>query len=386
MAQLKHFHFCKSRENLENPAAKDALESGVDFSYLIGGWLLTFSVGVCFLIFFLTWWTHVRKNRLARTMGIWDPLFEDLVKSVRFGSATDEEIKKTVFPKNFRFFFRYLQRSISSVEKIDVRTEKYISDVSGFTGYLEKIIGNTRKWEKTLAVRLLAGLRDARHIPLFRKILIEDSFVQTAYAAGLGLALCKDVEWAEFVARRLWRLSEENHDPLLLILRVYGKEIAPLAVRDLEQNLITDKAKPVVLDFLTEIRYAGAAGAVAKMLQRNPEDSFVDELLVTLREVGGEEHVEAVLPYLNHAEFPIRVEAVLTVATLGGERTQSYLEKCLSDENWWVRREAAKSMARTGAAGVSRLQALAQQKDQAGSTARMILAELQFNRVDALAY
>jgi HEAT repeat protein len=97
--------------------------------------------------------------------------------------------------------------------------------------------------------------------------------------------------------------------------------------------------------------------------------------------MGDESVLNNVLPFLDHEDFILRIEALHAVAKAGGVAYLQHIERLLSDENWWVRREAAKAMAEMGKKGISRLKAIAEENDEAPRfAARGILSELQFNR------
>jgi hypothetical protein len=223
--------------------------------YLISLWTMLFFIIVCLSIFFLTIWVHFKKSRLARKMMELEAVYENLVKSVHFGHATNDEIKKTVHCQDYPYFQRYLQETISTTEDIDVSAEKKIAEVSGFADYLKKRIERSKKWDKTLAVRVLSYFRDRKNIPLFQKILKKETFPQTVYAVGMGLALCRDTDSFEAVGWRIWEVSEHNQEVLLSILNIYGEAIAPGVHDILREGRLADEGKPVITNFLSEFQY-----------------------------------------------------------------------------------------------------------------------------------
>ena len=128
--------------------------------YLISLWTMLFFIIVCLSIFFLTIWVHFKKSRLARKMMALEAVYANLVKSVRFGYTTNDEIKKTVHPQDYPYFQRYLQETISTTEDIDVSAEKKIAEVSGFTDYLKKRIWSSTKASCPLSCRGLLSSPD----------------------------------------------------------------------------------------------------------------------------------------------------------------------------------------------------------------------------------
>jgi uncharacterized protein YoxC len=355
--------------------------------YAAAFWTMLSFIIICLSILFLSIRVHLKKNRIARKMTELETVYENLVKSVRFGKATDDEIKTTILPQDYLYFQKYLQATISTIEDIDVSAEKKIAEVSGFMDHLKKRIEKSKKWEKTLAVRTLTYFREKENIPLFQKLMEKEQFIQTVYAAGLGLALCKDTESFLTVGRRIWEASEHNKDALLVILNIYGKDIASSVHDFLREGNVADEVKPVIIDYFSEFQYSEAADTVKNMLQVETSEHIIGCLLSALKHLGNRETLDAALPFLKHEDYIIRSEALNAVAELGGAEYLLHVEECLNDENWWVRREAAKAMAGMGEKGISRLQAVSQEdKEDPKIAARSMLAELEFHRIAEVDY
>jgi len=349
--------------------------------YHISLWTMLFFIIVCLSIFFLTIWVHFKKSRVARKMMEREAVYENLVKSVRFGHATNEEIKKTIHPQDYPYFQRYLQETISTIKDIDVSAEKKIAEDSGFIDYLTKRIENSKKWDKVLAVRALSYFRDSKNIPLFQKILNEETFPQIIYAAGMGLALCKDTDSFRTVGFRLWEVSEHNQEALLVILNIYGEAVAPDVHDILREGGLADEGKMVSTRFLSNFNYKEAVPTIVRMLSAENSQQVIASCLNALKHLGDKSVLNNVLPFLEHEDFILRIEALHAVAEAGGIAYLQHIESRLSDENWWVRREAAQAMTGMGKKGISRLKAVAKENNESPRiAARGILSELQFNR------
>ncbi len=228
---------------------------------------------------------------------------------------------------------------------------------------------------------MLSYFRDRNNIPLFKKILMEETFRGTIYAAGMGLALCRDTDSSEAVGWRIWELSEHNQEALLSILNIYGEAIAPGVHDILREGRLHNEGKCVITNFLSEFQYKEAVPTIVRMLQVEISQQVIASLLNALRYMGDESVLNNVLPFLDHEDFNLRIEALHTVARAGGIAYLHHVERRLSDETWWVRREAAKAMAEMGKKGISRLKVIAKEKNEAPRfAARGILSELQFNR------
>lgn len=359
----------------------DALFEGTT-QYLLSLWMMFFFIIACLTIFLFCIWIHYQRNRIARKMRSREAVFKNLVQSVRYGQATNEEIENTVLPGDYPYFQRYLQETINTIKPIDVSSERAIADVSGFTDYLKKRIEKTKKWDKAIAIRVLSYFRDRENLPIFKKILREETFPQAISAAGAGIALCKDTDLVREVAQRIWSVSEHNQGAVLIILNIYGEHIAPLAHDVLREGMPTNEGKIVASKFLSGLGYKEAIPTIVKMLQVETSKVVIASLLNALRYLDDESVLMDVLPFLEHKDFTLRIEALHVVARAGGITYIQHIERRLSDENWWVRRESALAMAAMGKEGISRLKILAEgENEYSRHAARGILSELQFNRI-----
>ena len=110
--------------------------------------------------------------------------------------------------------------------------------------------------------------------------------------------------------------------------------------------------------------------------------AIIVSCLNALTTLADESDLVHILPFLEHQDFTLRIEAMHTVSEVGGTSYLEPIEDRLDDTNWWVRREAAQAIAGMGSAGLARLKSIARQSSEPpGVAARGVLAELQFNRV-----
>jgi HEAT repeat protein len=176
-------------------------------------------------------------------------------------------------------------------------------------------------------------------------------------------------------------MSEHNQEVLLIILGIYGEAVAPVMHDILREGKLADEGKMVSTKFLSEFHYKEAVPTIVRMLQVENSQQVIMSCLNALKYLGDESVLSSVLPFLEHEDFTLRIEALHAVAEAGGVAYLQHIESRLSDENWWVRREAAQAMAGMGKKGISRLKVIAKEKNEAPRfAARGILSELQFNR------
>ncbi|MHC4926174.1 MAG: HEAT repeat domain-containing protein [Planctomycetota bacterium] len=357
---------------------------------LIALWAMIFFIFLCLGILFLTLWVHFKKNRVSQTMRRLEPVYEDLVKSVRFGRTDDDEIKQTVLPKDFPFFQLYLLETISTDEEMDVSAEKRIAEVSGFMDYLKNRIQQTKKMDKAIALRVLSFFRDRENIPLFNEILANTKHPQILFAAAVGLAFCKDFGSFEMIGRKTWDFSQHNPEAVYVLFNAYGSVdrygpmIAPGVLELLrEDKFETIPGRIIAINFLGEFQYRPAASTITKLLENHPSEHIQKACLNTLGLLNDSQCLPPVLPFLEHEDPEFRIAALGAIARTGDAEHLMFIEPFLNDKDVWVRRKAAIAMVCLGADGIAYLEAVAREdKGNPGIAARRVLAELHFNMID----
>lgn len=337
---------------------------------------------LCLAILSFTVMIHKGKNRFAREMTEKETLFHDLVAKVRYGLATDEEIKACVPESSFAHFEKYLFETVSTLDPIDVSAQRRIANVSGFTDHVIRRIEKKKRWDRAVAVRVLTYLRDPDHAPILKDVLKNDEFKFCAFSAGAGLALIGDDASLRQVGERLWDVLDQHEEGLLTILTLYGDRIAPTVHQGLQAGRIADDALQVVVRFLGDVGYGPSMETIIEKLRENSDRVMIEACLEALRHIGDARVSDTVTPFLEHEDFTLRIQAVHTLAAAVGASALPSIEDKLSDDNWWVRHEAAKAISTLGPRGISRLETLASDGDDAaGIPARAVLAELRYNRI-----
>jgi hypothetical protein len=235
---------------------------------------------------------------------------------------------------------------------------------------------------KVIAVRVLSYFRDKKNLSLFKKILDEETFPQVLFAAGFGVALCKDTSSFRTVAVKLWNVSGHNQALLLIFLNIFGKSIASDAHKILSEEQLLDEGKLLLTKFLSDSRHKEAMPTIVRMLHSETSSEVLASCLNALRYLGDDSILNEVLPFLGHKDDNLRIEALHAITQTDKTVSLRHIERGLSDENWQVRREAALAMSEMGKIGISRLKAIAGERNEASQfAAKGILSELQFGRI-----
>ena len=308
--------------------------------------------------------------------------YSGLVRAVKTRPVRDDEIKAIVVPGDFWFFERYLSDTISSLDEIDVSAEKRIAEASGYMAALYRRIKRTRKWKKALALRTLSYFRDPKNIPMLLEVIDKEMRLGVILAAGIGLALCGDIDSLQKTMEKASLVSQSNEDILLVLLAAYGKEAVPIACQALKEKALTEKETYVAVDFLGLYRHKPAVSELIGMLSSAYEPELLVRIIESLELIGDGQACSAIIPFLQHEDFRVRIAAARAIGVLGGMRYVDDLQKLLKDDNWWVARLAAEALARIGKEGVAHLEMIAQTGEQkCAKMAKFMLAEVKFNRL-----
>ena len=350
--------------------------------FLVSVGLLAGMIVFCLLILLLTIRHHFRINRYAERMTERETIYSRLVQSVRFGQATTTDIQAAIPPKDYQYFERFLQKTISSVKDIDVSAESKIAEVCGFMDHIKKRIGKTKGWNRTIAIRVLSYFRDKQNLPLFRTIQAEDSVPQAVFAASLGVALCKDPSTFRTIGSRLWEVTGHNQEALMVIFSVQGEAMAPVVYEILCEEQLKDSAKILITKFLGEKNYRASTAKIGDLLTTEESPQVLASCLYALRYIGDRSVFDKIVPFLEHPDFDLQIEALHALAEAGGSKSLEFLKWRLDDSNWWVRREAALAISELGRDGIACLRGAAEGDSiNARAAAQTILAELRFHRI-----
>src|SRR6185369_16194214 len=99
----------------------------------------------------------------------------------------------------------------------------------------------------------------------------------------------------------------------------------------------------------------GVVPLLRERLRENPSAEEVAVILHALGKLGGAPERDAVLGYLGHENWLVRMQAAAALGTLGLPEDDDRLLPLLGDPYWWVRYRAAQAFFRLAGAGKARL-------------------------------
>ncbi len=332
-------------------------------------------------IFVYALYYRLRNNRTEEAMSRLRPVYVNLVSAVRAGTATDEDIRRTVIEPEYRYFERFLRTTVSGIHDGDVTAERRIAAVSGYAEWLRARVERVSPWKQALVLRTLSYFRSEDNIPVFRRIIETSAFPPSILAAGVGLALCDSYTDMGPVFAKIYESSGCNEDVLLMVISAYGQESAPYLHELFRDKPLSVNESCIMADALGIFRYRAALPTLTGRLFADPHPELALHIMDALKLIGDKPLVPRLLPYLQHADYQMRVKTALTVSALGGADVIAAIEPLLADRKWWVRRNAAEAILNTGPAGLRRLQELAESPHaHPRSAARLILMDLTFNK------
>ncbi len=96
----------------------------------------------------------------------------------------------------------------------------------------------------------------------------------------------------------------------------------------------------------------------------NSDDKIRLRAVKILASFPSEETEKLILPFLEDTNYLIRAEVIKSLSVLLGNNAINYLEKALSDEEWWVRLQAALALKRMGNVGENLLKSKRSEENQ----------------------
>jgi hypothetical protein len=355
------------------------------WSYIILFWIIVFFSLAVSVIFLYTLFYRFRSIRISNAMKRLLPIYEKLIISIRSGNATDSRIRETILAKDFPHFERYLRNSVSNITELDTSAECRAADVSGLTKYLCFKAQHSKGWDQALRLRTLSYLRTQESIPLFRGVIEKSDFYPSILSAGLGLALCNDLPYLEKVISKIYFSTACNEDILLIVVAAYGPKSAIYLHQLMDSEKMDVKAKCIVVDVLGIYGYKPAANTLINELLMSDSIELSIHIIEALKFVGSISTAKEILPFLSHDNYRIRVKAAQTLAVLGGAEYIDRIEPLMFDRKWWVRRNAAEAILKTGQEGVARLNESKKSKEKfLSSSAKLILTEFEFNKTGSI--
>ena len=118
-----------------------------------------------------------------------------------------------------------------------------------------------------------------------------------------------------------------------------------------------------------------AVPALRERLRDNGDAEEIAVILHALGRLGGSPERAAVLGFLGHGHWLVRMQAAAALGALGLPGDEGRLEPMLRDPHWWVRYRAAQALSRLTGAGELRRLRVAQTDRYAGEILDRVLAE-----------
>ncbi len=327
-------------------------------------------------------WIRFYNYSTQHKMTTLEKKFDSLIEKARESELNSGKIKRTIPPKDFPYFERYLRNNISSTQKDNVSAERSISRISGFSDHLCRRILKRRKYPQAIALRTLSYLRDKENIPIFRMVLKYESYYPCVYAAAIGLALCRDTQSLRLIAERIFKAEQPNRDQLLAIMYNFGRTAAPHIHHYLDEEFLPEEKATALVDLLGLYRYYPAKHTLERIAGKTKSSELLIHVIETLGFLGDENTMQLFLNLLKHGDFRIRLKAVRSLAFLGGENYTKQVKDMLEDDDEWVRTNAAEALMDYLPRGEELLEKLAESKsEKTGSTSKFVLVEKQYNRI-----
>lgn len=252
-------------------------------------------------------------------------------------------------------------------------------ELAKMQGLVNSELGELRSGDWTrreLAAMNLGIIRLPETVPYLARLLY-DRHVPVRYTAARSLAMVGSVEaFASLVdliakpkyidtARLLEIVQQAPRANVEPIQRMIENEQAPLTVRLLLVDLTGDWREYRLVESL-------------RSLLRSNEKELVIHAIKALVRIGDIDSVPEIIQMVDDPRWEVRSQVVKAAGLLGFTEALPLLRKALTDEAFWVRRNAAESLVALGPAGYAVLQTASLLKDRFAFD----LAEYQLERLN----
>jgi hypothetical protein len=261
------------------------------------------------------------------------------------------------------------------------RIVKYAAAI-GLTDQLRKHSQRGEQWARAEALRILAEVGTEEDIALFRHTLEHSHFKPELIAAVAGLAKDDVIDQVKTAVIKIYDDKNPNRDEILAILAYYSDGAIDHCL-----EMISDEETPLILkatliDFVGVKKAKTAAPLLEELLARTDNSELDLHLIEALEKVGTEKSCAVILPFLTAPDFRVRLKAVNALERLAKDKYLNEAEVLLSDENLFVRRNAAEAMSRMGHNGMEKLKTLiSSENNDISIITKMVIAEKKYDKI-----
>lgn len=233
-------------------------------------------------------------------------------------------------------------------------------------------------WIKVFALSHLGIIKDKRTIPRIKESL-KDRRPVVVYSAAQALSAMRDQDSFDEVAATLLKGDAWNQIRTAEVFLQYGGQVVERLIKYLKDPEIVTERKALVVDILSEFKCLTVADELLRLAEKTTDIEVKTSIIKYLGNINYLEAKEFLVKSLSDPNWIIRSQAAKSLGLIGDPSILDSLTPLLSDEVWWVRYLAAQALGEIGPEGWEKLTAT---REQAGDNfardiSRQILDEME---------
>jgi len=300
--------------------------------------------------------------------------WEDIYLSYLYGDLSLEEAAGLMEGEKPYWLWKFFAPYLEVLDGHDFEKTKTLCREIGLIHHYQKKLHRGGAAGKAVAARVLGALRCRESVSEMLNLL-HSKTPFLVWAAAQGLAKSKETDPFFPTAQALLGNTFFTYEGATEILAGFGENVGPQIVWYLEkeveqlpevgvgQNINSSKSivrkdmvdpvdfRSMMIDLLGFFKYRQALPLLQNLLEKADEETTV-HILKAFLNMGEVPANLDLKPYLEHRYWVVRNFSARVWKLTGDRQALPVLEKLLSDQNWWVRFNAAEALGSAGQPGL----------------------------------
>lgn len=269
-------------------------------------------------------------------ISVWRPLMTKAVEDI---PSKFPSIEKKNY-QNFLILWNNFQAVLGGDSKEGLN---HLARASGMDRVASDLLNSRSETDRVLAALTIGHLRDKRHQGWLEE-MAQSSPGLLGQVAARSLVRMDPIDAAPILIPLFSKHQEWAPARVAAILGEMGPDVVTLPLlREIEQAEVVDL--PRLIRSLAFAEQHAAGEAIKELLLRSDDVDVLAACLKASRNMSHRSWIPLLKPFLKHASWVVRVQAVNALSGLADRGEVIDLLPLLSDSNWWVRYRSAQAIA-----------------------------------------
>lgn len=288
-----------------------------------------------------------RTRRIVSLEKKWQPILLRYLEGLLNTSSFSDSIKK----KDYDHFGEFIENHIVDLRGDD--RSKLIALLRSMDfGSLKTIqLHSKSKWKRAYAAHFLGLLGHSTSIPDL-EVLLSDPSQVVAYSAAISIIRLGGYNRISSIINIFNNREDYITSRMKEILLIYGKADPNGYIKLINHPHLSSQLAIDIIEVLTELRLFEGGKQVLDLAQKTEDREIIIACIKALGELSILESKDFLMKCLKDDNWIIRSQAAKSLTQIGDEKIIPPLSMGLEDNNYWVRYYSASSIAKLGESGV----------------------------------